>query len=623
MRFPLWKYGLIILVTVASLIYSLPNLYPDEPAIQISGASASVPADQAVMERATTALNVAGIAFHDAEVQEKGILVRVDTAETQLKAQDAVRRALGDSYVVALNLAQTTPDWLKALGAGPMKLGLDLRGGVHFMLEVDMAKALEQRQESYVTDIKAKFREKKLAYRAVAEREQGFELKFASTDDRLKAVDYVKLEFPEFTQAQREADGAFLVDLTFRPEKLREITDYAVNQNLTTIRNRVNELGVAESVVQRQGASRIVVELPGVQDTAEAKRILGRTASLEFRFVDWDHNGEAVSGVAPPGTELIPFKSGADAPVLLQKRKIVTGERVVNAQSGFDELSNPQVNISLDSRGGKLMADATRDNVGKLMAVVFVESKQKTRVVTNAEGKQVEMRETFVEKNVINRATIQSMLGSQFRITGLDSPAEAAELALLLRAGALAAPMYFVEERTVGPSLGQENIDKGVLSTQVGFALVAIFMIAVYKGFGLIANVALVLNVAILMAIMGAMGAALSLPGIAGIVLTVGMAVDANVLIFERIREELQRGMSPQAAIMAGYDRAFVTILDSNLTTLIVAVILFAVGSGPVKGFAVTLSIGIMSSMFTAITVTRAIVNLVYGGNRRVTKLSI
>ena len=380
---------------------------------------------------------------------------------------------------------------------------------------------------------------------------------------------------------------------------------------------------MAESVVQRQGASRIVVELPGVQDTAEAKRILGRTASLEFRFVDWDNNGVAVDGIAPPGTELIPFKNGADAPVLLQKRKIVTGERVVNAQSGFDEFSNPQVNISLDSRGGKLMADATRDNVGKLMAVVFVESKQKTRFVTNAEGKQVEMRESVVEKNVINRATIQSMLGSQFRITGLDSPAEAAELALLLRAGALAAPMYFVEERTVGPSLGQENIDKGVLSTQVGFALVAVFMVLFYKGFGLIANVALFLNVAILMAVMGFMGAALSLPGIAGIVLTVGMAVDANVLIYERIREELQRGMSPQASIMAGYDRAFVTILDSNLTTLIVAVILFAVGSGPIKGFAVTLSIGIMSSMFTSITVTRAIVNLVYGGNRRVTKLSI
>jgi preprotein translocase subunit SecD len=365
------------------------------------------------------------------------------------------------------------------------------------------------------------------------------------------------------------------------------------------------------------------VELPGVQDTAEAKRVLGRTASLEFRLVDSDNNDVAVNGIAPPGTELFAFKNDSQSPVLLQKRKIVTGERVVNAQSGFDEFSNPQVNISLDSRGGKLMADATRDNVGKQMAVLFVETKQKTRFVTDADGKQIEKREPVLEKNVINRATIQSMLGSQFRITGLDSPAEAAELALLLRAGALAAPMYFVEERTIGPSLGQENIDKGVLSTQVGFALVAIFMIAVYKGFGVIANVALLLNVAILMAVMGAMGAALSLPGIAGIVLTVGMAVDANVLIFERIREELQRGMSPQASIMAGFDRAFVTILDSNLTTLIVAVILFAVGSGPVKGFAVTLSIGILSSMFTAITVTRSIINLIYGGNRRVTKLSI
>lgn len=622
MRFPLWKYGLIALVTIASLIYSLPNLYPDESAIQISGASASVPADKAVLEQATTALNVAGIAFHDAEVQEKGILVRVSTPEAQLKAQDAVRRTLGDSYVVALNLASTTPAWLKAMGAGPMKLGLDLRGGVHFMLEVDMAKALEQRQESYVTDIKAKFREKKLAYRTVAEREQGFELKFASADDRVKAADYLKTEFPEFTQAVREADAAFFVDLTLRPEKLREITDYAVNQNLTTIRNRVNELGVAESVVQRQGASRIVVELPGVQDTAEAKRILGRTASLEFRFVDWDNNGVAVDGVAPPGTELIPFKKGADAPVLLQKRKIVTGERVVNAQSGFDEFSNPQVNISLDSRGGKLMADATRDNVGKLMAVVFVESKQKMRFVTNAEGKQVEMRETVVEKNVINRATIQSMLSSQFRITGLDSPAEAAELALLLRAGALAAPMYFVEERTIGPTLGQENIDKGLQSTLVGFLLVAVFMIVFYRMFGVIANIALFVNVAIVLAAMGAIGSALSLPGIAGIVLTVGMAVDANVLIYERIREELARGLTPHAAIMAGYDRAFTTIIDSHVTTLVVAVILFAVGAGPIKGFAVTLFIGILSSLFTSITVTRGTVDLIYG-NRRVTKLSI
>jgi len=622
MRFPLWKYGVIILITIASLIYSLPNLYPDEPAIQVSGASASIAADQAVLEQATTALNVAGIAFHDAEVQEKGILLRVSTPEMQLKAQDAVRRALGDNYVVALNLASTTPGWLKSLGAGPMKLGLDLRGGVHFMLEVDMDKALEQRQESYVTDIKAKFREKKLAYRTVAERGQGFELKFAGADDRTTAVDFLKVEFPEFTQAQRETDGAFFVDLDFRPEKLREITDYAVNQNLTTIRNRVNELGVAESVVQRQGASRIVVELPGVQDTAEAKRILGRTASLEFRFVDWDNNGVAVGGIAPPGTELFPFKNGADAPVLLQKRKIVTGERVVNAQSGFDEFSNPQVNISLDSRGGKLMADATRDNVGKLMAVLFVETKQKTRFVTTADGKQVEMRDTVVEKNVINRATIQSMLGSQFRITGLDSPAEAAELALLLRAGALAAPMYFVEERTIGPTLGQENIEKGLQSTLVGFVLVAAFMIVFYRVFGVIANIALFINVAIVLAAMGAIGSALSLPGIAGIVLTVGIAVDANVLIYERIREELARGLTPHAAIMAGYDRAFTTIIDSHVTTLVVAVILFAVGAGPIKGFAVTLFIGILSSLFTSITVTRGVVDMIYG-NRRVTKLSI
>ncbi|MDP2226707.1 MAG: protein translocase subunit SecD [Moraxellaceae bacterium] len=622
MRFPLWKYGLIVVITVASLIYSLPNLYPDEPAIQVSGASASVLTDAAVLEKATTALSVAGLPFHDAEVQPKGLLIRVGTAEQQVQAQDIVRRALGDSYVVALNLAQTTPQWLRALGAGPMKLGLDLRGGVHFLLEVDMDKALEQRQETYVSDMRAKFREKKLAYRAVAEREKGVEVRFATEEDRSKGLDQLKVDFSEFEFRARDTDGQFLLDGSLRQEKLREITDYAVGQNLITIRNRVNELGVAEAVVQRQGANRIVVQLPGVQDTAEAKRILGRTATLEFRFVDWDNNGVATNGIAPPGTELFNFKANREAPVLLQRRKIVTGERVVGAKSGFDENARPQVDINLDSRGGKLMAEATRNNVGKQMAVLFVETKQRTRTVTDAEGKAVDLRETVVEKSVINRATVQSMLGSSFRITGLDSPAEAAELALLLRAGALAAPMYFVEERTIGPSLGQENIDKGVLSTQVGFLLVALTMIAVYRVFGLIANVALLLNVAILLAVMGAFGAALSLPGIAGIVLTMGMAVDANVLIYERIREELARGMTPQAAIVAGYDRAIVTILDSNLTTLIVAVILFAVGSGPVKGFAITLSIGIISSMFTAITVSRGIVNLVYGG-RRVTKLSI
>lgn len=616
-----WKYLLISIVILISVVYSLPNLYPDEPAIQISGSSVSVPLDNSVVESATQALTIAGLPFHGTEVQEKGILVRVKTAADQLKAQDIVRRALGDNYVVALNLAPTTPAWLKSLHASPMKLGLDLRGGVHFLLEVDLAKALEQRQETYVTDIKAKLRSQKVAYRAVAEKGQGFAVKFETEADRQLGLEVLQREFTEFVYSKENNADGFFSNLVFTPVKLRELSDYAVDQNLTTIRNRVNELGVAESVVQRQGTNRIVVQLPGIQDTAEAKRVLGRTASLEFRFVDWEH-GEATDGIAPPGTDLYPFKEDRAAPVLLQKRKIVTGDRVVGAQSSFDEFSNPQVNIELDTRGGKLMADATRDNVGKQMAVLFVETKQKMRVETDANGKSIEVREAVVEKHVINRATVQSMLGSQFRITGLDSPAEASELALLLRAGALAAPMYFVEERTIGPSLGQENIEKGVRSAIIAFSLVAIFMVIFYRVFGLIANVALFLNVAILMAVMAAMGSALSLPGIAGIVLTVGMAVDANVLIYERIREELARGLTPNAAIMAGYDRAFITILDSNLTTLIVAIILFAVGTGPIKGFAVTLSIGILSSMFTSITVTRAIVNLIYG-KRRVAKLSI
>ena len=410
------------------------------------------------------------------------------------------------------------------------------------------------------------------------------------------------------------------LDLAFSPQKLKEFSDYAVEQNLTTLRNRVNELGVAEAVVQRQGANRIVVQLPGVQDTAEAKRVLGRTATLEFRFVDWEHQG-AIDGIAPAGTELFAMAKTKE-PVLLQRKKIVTGERVVNAQSGFDEYSNPQVNITLDSRGGKMMAEATRDNVGKQMAVLFVEHKQRIKFTTDANGKTIEVREPYVEKNVINRATVQSMLGQSFRITGLDSPAEGKELALLLRAGALAAPMYFVEERTIGPSLGQENIDKGLNSTLVGFFAVAVFMIIFYRAFGVIANIALFFNVAMMVAVMSVIGAALTLPGIAGIVLTVGMAVDANVLIYERIREEIAAGASPHQAILQGYDRAFATIIDGHVTTLIVALILFAVGTGPIKGFAVTLSIGIVCSLFSAITVTRAVVQLMYG-NRRVTKLSI
>lgn len=623
MRYPLWKYVLIVVVLLVSTIYSLPNMYPDEPAIQISGASAGIPADQASLESATRALNVAGVPFHGAEVQPKGVLVRLNNPAEQLRAQEVVRRELGDQYVVALNLAPTTPGWLKALGAKPMKLGLDLRGGVHFLLEVDMQKALEQRQESYVSEIRAKLREKKLPYRSVTERGQGFALKFEKADDRENAEDLLRREFAEFIATRRDAADGLYLDLDYTAQKLKEVSDYAVNQNLTTIRNRVNELGVAEAIVIRQGSNRIVVQLPGMQDTAEAKRVLGRTASLEFRLVDWEHGGEAPNGVAPAGTELFNFKDNKSFPVLLQRSKIVTGDRVVGAVSGFDENARPQVNITLDSRGGRMMTNATRENVGKQMAVLFVETKQKSRFTTNEAGEQVEVRDTYVEKNVINRATIQSVLGSQFRITGLDSPAEAAELALLLRAGALAAPMYFVEERTIGPSLGQENIEKGVQSTIVGFVLVALFMAVFYRGFGLVADIALFFNLAIVMAAMGAIGAALSLPGIAGLVLTVGMAVDANVLICERIKEETRRGLSPVAAIIAGYEHAFTAIIDGHLTTLIVAVILFAVGAGPVKGFAATLFIGILASLFTSITVTRAVTNLIYGRGRRVTKLSI
>lgn len=624
MRYPAWKYVLIVLIALVSIIYSLPNLYPDEPALQVSGANAGITTDKSVLERAEAGLKAAGIPFHGSEVQAKGVMLRVETPDAQLKAQDVLKRTLGDSYVVALNLAPTTPSWLLAIGAHPMKLGLDLRGGVHFLLEVDMAKALELRQESYTTEIKAKLRAAKLAYRAVTDIPLGLAIRFETEADREQAAATLKKDYPEFLYAPASREGGIFLDLGFSPEKLKELADYAIDQNLTTLRNRVNELGVAEAVVQRQGASRIVVQLPGVQDTAEAKRVLGRTATLEFRFVDWENGGVAPeSGIAPPGTEIFAFEKQGGMPVLLQKKKITTGERVVGAQSGFDEFSNPQVNITLDSRGGRMMADATRDNVGKQMAVLFVEHKQRMRQLVGADGVMTEAREPFVEKTVINRATVQSMLGSQFRITGLDSPGEAAELALLLRAGALAAPMYFVEERTIGPSLGQDNIDKGLMSTLVGFLAVAVFMIVFYRVFGLVANVALFMNVAMIIALISLIpGAALSLPGIAGIVLTVGMAVDANVLIYERIREELAAGASPHQAIMAGYDRAFGTIFDSNITTLIVAVILFAVGSGPVKGFAVTLSIGILCSMFTAITVTRGVVQVIYGG-RRVARLSI
>ena len=633
MRYPAWKYLLILVVLVISTLYALPSLYPDEPAVQISGAKAGTQIDQSIVQKAEQILKAANISSHDNSFTNNAALLRLDSSEAQLKAKEVLRRDLGDDYVVALNLAPTTPEWLQKIGAKPMKLGLDLRGGVHFLLEVDMDKAISQRMETSATDLRRQFRDNKIKFNNLNLSNNTITIQFADNADRDAAADFLRRNSNEFTQqAVATATGATL-KLNYTDARRQEIQSYAVNQNLTTLRNRINELGVAEALVQTQGNNRIVVELPGVQDTAEAKRVLGRTANLEFRLVA-DSNDQYIDPYTgkyngqplPPGTELFAYESlDSGRQLLLNRNRILTGERVQNASSGFSQDSGgAEVNITLDSAGGKLMADATRGAVGKRMAVLFIENKQKISYVTDPQtGTQTEVRTPYTESVVINAATIHAVLGSQFRITGLDSPQEAAELALMLRAGALAAPMYFVEERVVGPSLGQENIDKGVLSVQIGFLLVAIWMIVFFRLFGLIANFALVFNLAMILTVMSWIGASLTLPGIAGIVITIGMAVDANVLICERIREEMLWGASPKQAIVAGYDRAYNTIFDSNLTTFIVAFILFAIGTGPIKGFAVTLMIGIICSMFTAITVTRAIVQLIYGKRRNLKKLSI
>ena len=632
MRYPAWKYLLILFVLVISTLYALPSLYPDEPAVQISGAKAGTQIDQSIIQKAEQILKSENIASHDNSFTNNAALLRLDSSEAQLKAKDALRRGLGDNYVVALNLAPTTPEWLQKIGAKPMKLGLDLRGGVHFLLEVDMDQAISQRMETSATDLRRQFRDNKIKFNSLSLNNNVITVQFANNSDRDEAGNFLRRNGNEYTQqAVATTDGSTL-RLTYTDVRKQEIQSYAVNQNLTTLRNRINELGVAEALVQTQGSNRIVVELPGVQDTAEAKRVLGRTANLEFRLVSDlnDQHIDAYTGQlkdqAPPGTEAFAFQSfDSGRELLLNRSRILTGERVQNASSGFSQDSGgAEVNITLDSSGGKLMSDATRNAVGKRMAVLFIENKQRISYVQDPEtGAQTEVRTPYTESVVINAATIQAVLGSQFRITGLDSPQEAAELALMLRAGALAAPMYFVEERVIGPSLGQENIDKGVLSTQIGFLLVAIWMVVFFRLFGLIANFALVLNLAMILTVMSWLGASLTLPGIAGIVITIGMAVDANVLICERIREEMKWGASPKQAIVAGYDRAYNTIFDSNLTTFLVAFILFAIGTGPIKGFAITLMIGIVCSMFTAITVTRAIVQIIYGKKRNLKKLSI
>jgi len=605
-RYPLWKYLLILVVLAAGLIYSLPNLYPEDPAVQISSASGDTTIDDGELERVQRALSDAGITIKAIERDASSVLIRLADADEQLQARDRIAAMLDDDFVVALNLAESTPAWLQALSASPMTLGLDLRGGVHFLLEVDMDAAVTQRLEVNASAMREQLRSERIRYRGSEIEGRTLTLTFTTEEDRDAARRLISREFRDFDyQNVGDGRGAALA-MTLTDQAVSEIQDYAVNQNLTTLRNRVDELGVAEPMVQRQGPDRIVVELPGVQDTVAAKRVVGATANLEFRL-------EARPDTPDNETERLGFRNDEGRSADLMRDVIITGDSVSSASRSFDENGRPQVNINLDGTGGTLMNRATRTNIGRNMAVIFIEHKTRDSVEV-VDGEEVIVREPYTERGIISLATIQSALGNSFRITGLDSPTEAGELALLLRSGSLAAPIYFVQERTIGPSLGAENIKRGVMSVQIGLLLVVLFMLIRYKVFGIFANVALALNLTLLMAAMSLLGATLTLPGIAGIVLTLGMAVDANVLIFERIREELRSGLSIQQAIHAGYERAFTSIVDANITTLLVAVILFSIGTGPVKGFAVTLSLGIITSLFTALAVTRAMVNLIYGG---------
>ena len=618
-KYPLWKYLLVLFVLLLGLFYAAPNLYAPDPALQIAGESSAQQIDDKIVRRALQALDEAGIEHFGETIDPQGrsALLRLRQADQQLAAQARVSRALGDGFIVALNLAPTTPDWLSDYGAQPMKLGLDLSGGVHFKLEVDVAAAVERRMETTLNLTKRTLREARVRGFVTLNDQGALEARFKTEDLREQARALIAENSPELMLDRVDAGDSWNLVASLTDQTRKEIADYAVSQNLTTLRNRVNELGVSEPLVQRQGQNRIVVELPGIQDTAEAKRILGKVANLEFRLV-------ANRDAAPSEKQQFSYRSAdrAGSSEWLERDVIITGERVSNAQASFDQNGRPNVQISLDSEGGTLMSRATRNNVKRRMGVLFIERKYRTRYEVQDDGSEVAVKIPYDEKKLLTAPVIQSALGAQFQITGLDSPLESSELALMLRAGALAAPISFVEERTVGPSLGAENIRMGVKSVQYGLALVVLFMLLYYRVFGIAAVIALTCNLILLVAFMSMIGATLTLPGIAGIVLTVGMAVDANVLIFSRIREEVANGLSPQMAIHAGFERAVATILDANLTTLIVAVILYAVGTGPIKGFAVTLSVGILTSMFTAIMGTRALVNLIYGG-RRVQKLSI
>ena len=605
-KFPLWKNITILLVIAFGFVYAAPNLYPPDPAIQLSGQSGAMQIDAAVLQKVEDSLDEVGIEHFAGTADGEALLVRLKDANMQLRAKEVIQASMGGDYIVALNLAPTTPDWLRDLGGMPMKLGLDLSGGVHFLLEVDLDSALKTRLEGDLEDVKTALRDERIRYRSFELSNNQIIGQFRDEEEVERAKTLIRTNYRDLQPQSQQGQNPLSLVLKLSELATREIEDNAIKQNLTSLRNRVNELGVSEPLVSRQGKNRIVVELPGVQDTAEAKRIIGKTANLEFRLESLDRIGEVFEFRNPEG-------QGPDA--RLESSAVITGENVTDARASFDENGRPQVNITLDAKGGWQMGYATRDNVGRRLGVLFIEFRTKLEKSVDESGELVLTPVPFVEKNIISLATIQSQLGKQFRITGLEQR-ESSELALLLRAGALAAPMYIVEERTIGPSLGADNIELGIKSVTFGMVLVLLFMLAVYGGFGVFANIALAMNLVLLVAVMALLGATLTLPGIAGIVLTVGMAVDANVLIFSRIREELAAGASIQGSISAGYDRAFVSILDANITTLIVALILFLIGSGPVQGFAVTLSIGILTSMFTSIVMTRGLVNLVVGGRK-------
>ncbi|VVC75227.1 hypothetical protein AQUSIP_05150 [Aquicella siphonis] len=615
-RYPLWKYLLIIVVIIAAFIYAAPNLYPEYPAVQIMGSTTSV-VDDSVLSTVETTLKNAHISYRDAQFQNQTLLFRFDSTDVQLKAKEAIQEALGDKYLVALNLANSTPSWLKSLGASPMKLGLDLRGGVHFLLQVDIDSVIQQRIEGDLRGIGQALRDERIRYSGITRKGNNqVLLQFKSQDVLDDAYSFVVRRYNEFTwEKQVKGDNFTLQGVLLQPAvfKFRQET---LEQAMNTLRNRVNELGVSEAIVQQQGESRVSVDLPGIQDTAEAKNILGKTATLEFHMVDVEHDAvmAAREGVAPPDTHFYTYR---DAPILLKNDIILRGSSVVSATSGFGEDGRPNVSVRLSGAGESRFTKTTAENIGKPMAVVYVEIKSTPKMEN---GKQVITYKT--QRTIISVATIQSVLGSNFQITGLSSPNEARTLALLLRAGALPAPVTIIEERQVGPSLGKQNIRMGVLSIEVGMGLVVIFMALYYGVMGVIADLALAMNLVLVVALLSLLGATLTLPGIAGLVLTVAMAADANVLIFERIREEMRRGMGVQASIHAGYERAFTTIFDANITTLIVMMILFSLGSGMIKGIAITVTIGLMTSMFTAITGTRALVNLIYGG-RPLKRISI